>query len=115
MILCPFCNGFVGFRHSCPGEDLAVVVDVESDAPRVLGVYDGEDEGATRYVDALGDVRDAPTDCVVVGRLRLPTRVESIDQLAARTAPVAGRDGWRVDDAGREWYSDAWIGLGVAS
>jgi hypothetical protein len=34
-----------------------------------------------------------------------------LDELRRRTQPVAGRDGWRVDSFGREWYSSEWLGL----
>ena len=32
-----------------------------------------------------------------------------LEQLHAETQPIPGRAGWRRDDAGREWYSAAWV------
>ena len=34
-----------------------------------------------------------------------------IDKLRDGTHPIPGRDGWRVDADGHEWYSSAWLGL----
>lgn len=34
-----------------------------------------------------------------------------IDALRAGTSPVPGRDGWRIDPNGVEWFSSAWLGL----
>ncbi len=34
-----------------------------------------------------------------------------IDALRAGTKAIPGRDGWRIDPNGVEWYSSAWIGL----
>lgn len=37
------------------------------------------------------------------------TGSREIQQLKDETTPIPGRPGWRVDEAGREWYSAAWL------
>ncbi len=32
-----------------------------------------------------------------------------MDDLLMRTRPIPGRPGWRIDEEGREWYSDEWL------
>lgn len=34
-----------------------------------------------------------------------------IDALRDGTTPIPGRDGWRIDASGIEWFSSAWLGL----
>lgn len=34
-----------------------------------------------------------------------------IERLRQKSKPIPGRDGWRIDENGKEWYSTAWLGL----
>lgn len=43
------------------------------------------------------------------GRFSAPTR--ELDALRKETKPIAGRDGWRIDAQGHQWYSAEWLGL----
>lgn len=35
----------------------------------------------------------------------------ALDLLREASLPIDGRDGWRLDGLGREWYSAEWLGL----
>lgn len=34
----------------------------------------------------------------------------ALDALYAATTPIPGRDGWRLDAEGHEWFSSTWLG-----
>lgn len=34
-----------------------------------------------------------------------------IEKLRKKTKAIPGRDGYRIDANGKEWYSSAWLGL----
>lgn len=72
----------------------------------VIPLYDHTPDDEIREIMAELDRLQFSIRPIVVGGYVTPPRAE---ELRGDTDAIAGRPGWRVDRAGQEWYSAAWL------